>query len=391
MNRNARITLGSVALVAALITAGCSSSTTGTDDAAPTAASGAAAEEVATAQAVVDAATEPVDEFTPPGPAFDASSIGGGTVYYVVPALEAAVFQQYGEKLKQIFAEVDVDLQQCGTSGGSPDGIANCLSQAVDAKAAAVIVMVIPYELAPTSFDAVTAAGIPLVYGLTTPSGPGEPTEVGYFSPDFVALQALNANWVIADSQGAANAIVVKEIGNPAVLFWTEQGALPTYEKGCSGCTIKTIDGGVAALDKVTTDITAALVSNPDVDYIQLPSEGYLAATISGVQASGKTTADIQIVVMDATAANITQLQQGQWLGAAIGIDIGAGAWYIADQTNRMLAGQPAVQEEQFAYERLFTRDNATDLTATDAAWASGEWYGDSDYAKGFLELWGVK
>ncbi len=389
MKRTVRLALGSVALVAALVTAGCGggAADSGGDTTAP--ANDAAAAEAAAAQAIVDEATQPVEGFTAPGPAFDTSQIQGGTVYYVVPALEAAVFQTYAEEFEESFRPFGITLQQCGTNGGSPDGIANCLQQAVDAKASAVIAMVIPYVLSPTMFDQVSAAGIPILYGLTGADGEGDPSSVAYFSPDFFKLQAWNAQYVIADSGAGAGVLVVEETDNPAVQAWTLEGAMPAYEDGCTDCTVKKITTSTTQLDKLTTDVTAALVADPSIEYVQSPSATYVAAIIAGLQGAGKTPSDIKVGSMDINVAELNQLQQSQWLTNVTGTDFGASAWYMTDQVLRMLAGEPSVRGVEFPYERLFTRDNTADLESTEAAWKSGEWFGSTEYREGFLELWG--
>lgn len=388
MKKKTRFALGSAALVAALITAGCTGGSSGGGSSeAPT--SDSAAAEAAAAQAVVDQAIQPVTEFTAPGPAFDASQIQGGTVYYVVPALEAAVFQTYAEEFTEVFEPFGITLQQCGTNGGSPDGIANCLQQAVDANASAVIAMVIPYVLSPTMFDNLAAAGIPVLYGLTGSDGEGAPEQVAYFSPNFFELQAWNAQFVIADSGATGDVLVVEETDNPAVQAWTLEGALPAYENGCTDCNVRKISSSTSQLDKLTTDVTAALVAIPEIAYVQSPSATYVAAIIAGIQGAGKSSSDVQVVTMDANVSEITQLQQGQWLGSVVGTDFGASAWYMTDQVLRMLAGEPSLRNVEFPYQRMFTRDNVSDLQATEAAWKSGEWFGSTDYREGFLELWG--
>lgn len=390
MNKRLRLTLGSAALVAALITAGCSGGASPDDDGpAATPGDDTAAAERAAAQAVVDEATQPVAGFTAPGPAFDTSGIQGGTVYYVIPALEAAVFQTYAEELEESFRPFDIGIQQCGTNGGSPDGIANCLQQAVDSGASAVIALGIPYVLSPTGFDKVGEAGIPVLYGLTGSDGEGEPERVAYFSPNFFELQAWNAQWVIADSGASANVLVIEETDNPAVQAWTLQGSMPAYENGCSACVVKKITASTAQLDKLTTDVTAALVANPDIAYVQTPAGAYVSAIIAGLQGAGKSPNEVNVGSMDMNLAELNQLQQSQWLTNVGGTDFGASAWYMTDQVLRMLAGEPSLRGVEFPYQRLFTRDNTADLESSEAAWKSGAWFGSTDYREGFTELWG--
>lgn len=387
MKQHTRFALGSVALATMLLAAGCTAPGTDTDTDTPT---GDLSEAAQAAQAIVDEVSQPVAEFVAPGPEIDASGLAGKTVYYIVPDTSIAIFQKIDGFLTEALGELDITVQQCGTQGTSPDGVANCLSQAIDAQAAAVVTGAIPRVIAPTAFDAVIAAGIPVLYTLAEPTGPEDPTKVGYFTPDTVKLQAWNATWIIADSNGEANVLVGQETDNPVVSSWTDLGTIATYDANCPDCTYKVIASAMSNADKIPTDVTTSLLADPSIDYVQAPFDSHVVPIMQGVQGASRTPADIKMVSSDASLAVIQQLAQGQFISAASGFSVKAFSWYAADEVLRMLTGNPSNAVDEFPYMRLFTADNVGDLTLTEEAWQDGSWYGSPDFTDEFLALWGV-
>lgn len=365
--------------------------TTEDADAAATSDGGAttsdAQDPVAAAQALVEQVSAPVDAFSPPGPALeDLSSLAGGTVYYVPATLQVPMFTNVGDGIAEALGNLDVSVQVCDGKA-NPADIASCLNQAVNADADAVIAGSIPEELAATAFKGVQDAGIPLLYMQTAPAGPGAPDKVGYLTPNNVELQVWNANWVIADSGGAANVLVVKVTDTPATILWIDQGALATYEQ-CTDCTVTVVETNTGQLDKLPSLVSSALVRDPKIDYVHVAFDVTVQSTVQGIQSTGRT--DVKVVSQDGVLPVMQSLGQGQFLASEVGYNQEALGWYAADQTLRMMSGQESLQNLDFPYRRLFTREDAAALDLTPEGESSGEWYGDTGYKEGFLELWGV-
>jgi ribose transport system substrate-binding protein len=400
--RNRRQVLGGVALTATLALAACSSTTSSagsTSTGTGTTPSGAsttpaASPQVAAAQQIITAAErQPASTFTPPGPAFDASKAKGKMVYYVVPAVSVQVFQQLKTLLADIFAKDGVSMQFCGTDASSPAGLTTCLDQAITAHANAVVTVSVPYQLAPTAFDQVRAAGIPVVYEGEPPNSgtPGTGKQIAFFTPDYLKMQEWNADWIIAKSNGAGHALVVEEDENPGVQAWTEDGTLPEYQRYGPNVAVTKLLGSIGQLDKLTSDVTSKVVANPSLTYFQSPSGNHLQAIVKGLQAAGLSPKSVKVTTMDADLSTMQWLSQGQWMGSVSGYSLNDAAWYTVDQALRLLTGNPAVENEQFPYLRLFTSNNIGSVTLTQAAYNSGIWYGPTDaITQGFLRLWGL-
>ena len=366
--------------------AGCGSSS------ASSASSGDTA--VAVPAAVTEAvksASQPIDTFVAPGPAIDTSKITGGKVYVVVPALEVQDFSVVANEIKAVFSRFGVDVEACGTTGGSPDGVANCLQQAINAKAIGIVTVGITQNTAPSAIAAVAKAGIPLVNGMTTSAGPGDPKLVSYVAPGFVKLHSWLTDQFIADSNGKASVLAMRTTSNDITPAWANDGVVKVLKDDCAGCSSKVIDVNTVNQDKIPTDVSTSLVSDSKIKYIVAGTNNYVPDVISGAQSAGRNATDVRIGTVGGALAVMQQLGQGQWVGAVAAFSLPALSWYLSDSLLRLMVGQPRAGELDFPFQRLFTPANVTGLDLTQAGWSSGSWYGKADYVNGFLKLWGKK
>lgn len=335
------------------------------------------------------AATEPVESFEPPGPALEGvEGLAGKKVYYVPAVYGIPLFKTLGDSLTAALETAGVTVEVCDGKA-NPSDVASCLSQAVDAKAAAVITGSIPVEMASTAFRSVQDAGIPLLNAMTVPAGEGDPRKTAYLTPNFVQMQAWSADAVIADSDGKAHVLAVQVTDNPATELWMKQGALAEYEKNCPDCEVTVIRTNTGQLDKLPSAISSALSRDPEIKYVQTQFDATVQPTVQGLQAAAGGN-DVQISSMDGTLAVMQMLEDGRFVGSEVGYNLDALAWYSADQVLRMMTGQASIPNLQFPYQRVFTPENVGELQLTAQAQGSGEWYGATDYREGFTKLWGL-
>lgn len=374
---------GAVLAAAALLLSACADSTAEGEAAVDTEN---LSPEAQAAQAVVDQVSVPVEEFTAPGPTFDAGSLEGGTVYYVPATLQVPLFTNVKNALADALGNAGYDVQVCDGKA-NPADITSCLNQAVNADADAVVSGSIPEELAPSGFKAVQEAGIPLLYSQVAPAGPGEPTKVGYLTENNVEMQAWTANWVIAHSDAQAEVLVVKVTDTPATKLWTDVGALATYAEACPDCKVTVVETNTGQLDKLPSLISSALTKNAGITYVHAAFDVLVQPVMQGVQSMGRN--DVLVSSHDGTLPAMQSLEGGQ-LASEVGWNQEALGWYAADQVLRMLAGEPTVQAPTFPYRRLFSQDSVAGLDLTPEGEKSGEWYGGTDYKDGFLELWSL-
>jgi len=390
MRFRTKTTLGvAVALSAMLAVTGCSSGDSATES--PTASGSAAATgtaDVSAAQANIEQASQPINEFTPPGPAIDASSVAGKTVYFVPAQYAVPLFAAVGNSLTSALAEAGVNVQICDGKA-NPSNIADCMTQAINAQAGAVVTGSIPSELASVAFQQVQDAGIPLVNALTIPAGPGEPTKVGYITPDFIGFQQTMADYVIANSDAKANVLLLKATDTPATILWADQAAA-YYAEACPDCKVTTVETSTGQLDKLPSLVSSAMITDSSIDWIHVEFDSLVQPTIQGLQ-SAPNADSVKLVSMDGTLPVMQLIQEGRdGMAADMGYNLDAFGWYTADQALRMMTGNPSVQNDLFPFSRLFTAENTGDLTLTAEAQGTGEWFGTADYQSGFKTLWGL-
>lgn len=393
MSRKLKALGSGVAVASMLLLSACGSG--GSPETAPETPADTPAELSAEAQAaleIVEAVSQPYDEFVAPGPALDGlDSLGGKTVHYIVAQQGVPMFGIIADALSEALGQFDIDVQVCDAKA-SPEGAASCISQALDANAAAVISGSLPEEMAQTAFAQVREAGLPLVFTQVQPEDPtgqDDPSKVAYISPDNAEMQGWNANWVIADSDAKADVLVVKVTDTPATIAWTDFGSLPTYENACAECNVEVIEATTYQLDKVPSLISAALTKNPNIGYIQSPFAIMDDSIKQGVQAAARD--DVKIVSGDSALAQLQDLASGGLIKAVVGNSSPAFGWYVADETLRLLSGEESVQNHPFPFRRLLTEEIAKGLDLTPEGEANGSWYGEADYQAGFKELWSVQ
>jgi ribose transport system substrate-binding protein len=354
----------------------------GSDDNAASSAEGQAA------QKLVDQFSQAVSGFEAPGDPVDGvADLKGETVYFVPATYQIPLFQGIAGSLERALGSAGIELEVCDGKA-NPANMASCIQQGIDADAGAIITGSIPRELASVAFESAQKAGIPVVNTMTAPAGPGDPRQVAYLTPDYIGLQAMSANWVIADSDAKANVLYVQITDTPATNLWAEQGALATYEKSCPDCNVTVIKANTGQFDKLPSLITSELSRNPDIDYVQTEVDFAVQPTVEGLQAANATS--VKIASMDGVLATMQMLKSGQFVNSEVGFNVDALAWYAADQALRMMAGQPSNTEVDFPYERMFTSENIDELNLSPEGEKSGEWYGSTDYQDGFLGLWGL-
>jgi len=346
--------------------------------------------EAEAAQQIVDDVVQPVTDFEAPGPALEnIEELAGETIYFVPFTFNVPMFVEMGDAFEEVFANVDVNVEICN-GNGNPSDMATCLNQAVDEDAAGVIVGGIPYDLAPNAFDNVLDAEIPLLYQQTSPDGPGDLDKVSYLTPNNVRLQSWLANWIIADSNAQADVLVLKNMDTPATQLWIDEGTVQVLEEDCAECNVQVVEFTPSQLDKLSSDVTAQLTSNPDIKYVQAGYDVAVQPTVQGIQGAGRTSDDISVLSVDGTLGVVQMLAEDNFVKASVGFNKEALAWHASDQLLRMMTGQDSTRQEEFAYARLFEQDSAQSFDLTPEGEASGEWYGDVTYREGFLDLWGA-
>jgi len=388
MKKSIKALVGIVAVAGVVALAGCSNGGGGSNSNAITDPAAIAAGEA------ILPLQQPVDTFTPPGPAIaNVASLKGKKVYFIPATMQVPIFSIIQGGLKASFGAAGIEVVTCDAKV-NPQDLATCLGQAVDAKAGAVIVGSLPYDLAPNAFDAVTAAKIPIVMGLFGQALPNwspafsDASKVAYVTPNFFQMASMNAMAVINNSNAQAHVLVVVAKDTPATEAWMTGGAIPTYAKACPKCKVTTIETTTNELDKLPSLISAKLVADESINYIQSDFDSLTQKIQEGIKSAGRD--NVKIVSMDAYLDVLQGMKANGQVIADFGYNLFASSWYMADQAFRLMTGGKAIENEQFPFQRMFTPANVGTLDLTAKGQESGLWYGKADYMGGFAKLWGL-
>jgi ribose transport system substrate-binding protein len=275
-------------------------------------------------------------------------------------------------------------LQICNGQG-QPSAIAACVQQATGAGAAGIVTDAIPYGMAQNALDAAKAKGIPIIIADQYPPSGSENTDAVTYVPGVVDQPTQIAWWIIADSQGKANAILAQESDSPSSIAYV-QNSLPVYKQNCPGCTITVKNITATTNSQLASDTSANLLSNPNATYYYTEFEDSLDPTVQGIQQSSKT--DISLSVAGGSVDGLGRLKGNSMVKAVVVVDQAYAGWALTDEILRM-ATKAAPVDEPFP-SRLFTAQNIGSIEVTTAAQASGAWFGDDSYQSAFAKLWGA-
>lgn len=336
--------------------------------------------------AAVQAAMQPVTSYDiPTAKISNASSLKGKTVYYIPITQQAPLFGVTATALTSALGNVGVNVQVCN-GNGTPTDISNCVDQAVGAKAGAIITDGIYYGMAKNSLDAAQAAGVPVIVNNSREFPAATASKTLYYldGPDSEQLQTV-AKWTIVDSNSNANVLLNEVQDGPVPLAYSADAQ--AIWKACSGCSVTVNQVSTANFAQVTPSTSAALLSNPKVNYVVPEFEQYLQATQAGVQQANMISST-KGAAASGSLGGLQALASDGWLQALTAQDVVYQGWALADASLRIMLGMD--MPTYTIPMRLFTQQNVGSLTLTSDAQASGEWFGPTTFGDSYKTLWGV-
>ena len=384
-----------IAIAAALALAGCQGTGSSTPSPASTAASsvpgaspdasssGSAAP--GTDLAAVEAKIQTylaIPEFTPPGPAFDASKAAGKKIFFVPNTTEIPFVVALQEAFESIAQASGVEVIVWPTKGEQTQWVQG-MNQAIAQRADLVILAAPPQVLEPQLAE-VKAAGIPVVvlhqYDKVM-TIPDTVTAVAY--APFTDAARLMADWAIVDTDGKANVLVLTANVSPPSEPMGEaiEDELKTY---CPDCKATLIDVPPAEWgSRMQLEVQSALLRDPSINYILPLFDSAAQFVVPGIEAAGRT--DVHVATFNITPFVLEMIQTGDVVRMDTGENIAWIAYANMDQALRILSGEPPLTDAS-APLRVFTDENIADV-GTPPAIEKG--FGDA-FADGYLSLWGL-
>lgn len=366
---------------------GCSTADVIADSRKPAASEHALAEVSDTISAVKDA-----PEFSPPGPAFDASAARGKTILNI-PLNSTVPFNQIiDDAMAEAAGEAGVNFIEYANQGQPSQwiqGIESGIAQGVDA----IVLEGSPDpQLLGPQIQAARNAGIPVISTHLYDSSfidralELNPDVAAFVPANHYQAGALMADYAIEHSGGAVNALFIAadEVQPSAGIA---DAFVAELERICpDSCEAKVTNIPIADwATKVPTAVQTALISNPDLNYIVPVFDGMTPNIATGIAQVGRQST-VKIIAYNGTASVMQMIADENLVVAEIGEPLAWLGWANIDQVLRVLAGEPTLDSENTPL-RLFDSSNIAEagdpVNQTDG-------YGDADFEAGYRELWGL-
>ncbi len=288
--------------------------------------------------------------------------------------------------MKTALATVGVKVQVCDPQG-QPQNVASCAQQAATAHAAGIVTDAIPYAMAQNGFDAAKKAGVPIIIADQIPPDSTPNNNQLTYVPGVINQPSQVFWWMIADSQGKANAIIAQESDSPSSLAYVQDG-LSIFKDNCSGCSTTVKNITATTNNQLASATSANLLANPNATYYYTEFEDSLDPTVQGIAQANKSSS-IALSVAGGSVDGLGHLASGSGpVKAVVAVDQAFAGWALSDEILRMATKSGPVTET--FPSRLFTTQNIGSIKVSTAEQASGAWFGDTSYQSAFKTLWGV-
>jgi len=327
-------------------------------------------------------------KFPPPGPAFDTSKVKGKTILSI-PVSSANPFTANIETAMAGAAKLlgikFINYTNQAQVTQWVQGIGQAISRKVD-----LIDMLggtDPRVLGP-QVAAAKKAGIPIgtshLYDITQ-----TPVAVDFSIPaDYQRAARLEADWVILDTKGKADVVVVTSneiVPTPAIV----NALKDEFAKQCgSACKLTLINAPVPDWStKIQPQVQSALVKDPAVNYVIPIYDSMSQFVVPAITAAGRT-GKVHIATYNGTPFVMGYLAQGNAVRFEVGENLNWLGWAYIDAEARVLAGVKVPRQfDEHTALRAFTADNIKEAGSPPKL-STG--YGNA-YIVGYKKLWGIK
>jgi ABC-type sugar transport system substrate-binding protein len=343
---------------------------------------------IAAAQADLAKFTAEVADSPSITPVSGVSALQGKTIWYIPLGSGVPILNAFGVGMQGAVEKLGLKFHTCDGKF-LPTTVASCMNQAVTQGADGVVTGYIDYKLVANAFQNIVSHHIPvLVAGEANDSGTADSPALAFYdtTPAIELLQKLDSEAVIADSKGKAKVLYVGVTDSPQTLAGATY-AKKYFKDNCPGCTFTEIDYNTASLNKVPSQVSAALISHPDTTYVDVELDAAAANAVSGIRTAGFAN-KVKLTSTNGGLDSLQRIKTGQVQFVDVGLSSTYLGWQFTDGIVRMMLGHLPVTGPSVT--RVFTKDNVGALTLTPAAYATNAWYGPNDFEQTFMSAWGA-
>jgi ribose transport system substrate-binding protein len=370
----------------AIFLAACAGQGTGSAGESP---SGAAAE-IPTEVGEMVAKFKELPTFEAPGPEIDVSSLEGKTMF-LIPLVPNPFNQSIEATMQEIADRVGMELTIYANQGQASQWVQG-MNAAIAANPDIIVLNTAPDpRLLQPQLEEAKAAGIPvLVTHFYDDSSPEPPDCDGcaagvtalVTAPFYTAGEAA-ANWMIQDSNGTANVLIIgaeDALPSPGTIERMQE----TFDTNCPACEVKVINIPIADWNtKTQGEVQSALTADPNITYVYPLYDAMVAGAVPAVETVGRADS-VKVASYNGSPYVLEFIQDGNIAAMEIGEDTVGIGYANMDQAFRILLGEPPVPQRTPI--RIFDAENV-DETGTPPTVGTG--YGNA-LAEGFSELWGL-
>ncbi len=271
------------------------------------------------------------------------------------------------------------------------DAIGDAFQQAIDSGADYIAQTGVDVAQIPAQYEAAKAKGIPIFscYGTDIPSGPTN----GLYSNCLDAVSTVEygralADWVIVDSGGAANVLIVNLPAFP-ILTAGGNSATAGFKQDCPKCTVRNLDLTVEDLTggAVANKIVTELQSHPETNYVYEVYEGFGAFGVPEAIAQSEFAGKVKIVGQQGFKIQMQNIIDGKEVAWST-LPYEFSMWSLVDQMARYSVGEWSVEEERALTTPFYlvtTKEQAQELVQYPYGWP-----GPAGYQDAFKKIWNV-
>jgi ribose transport system substrate-binding protein len=351
-------------------------SSSGSDSGSDTSgSSGGGSDLVAESKAIVEKAKSPsgTGEFPFPDEAFDA---GKGTAMVISTGdTGCPTCQLNADRAVEAVKAAGWEVGPHRDGKFQPAVVGGFLQEAAQKKLDAVVVITHNMGQSVKDIKAALDAGVSIA--CVNCDIPPEVRELGIpdASVDFTAQGELAGRWVVADSNGKANTVIIDEPSRDPVIHRVA-GVTSVLDK-CEECETKKETISVAEVAKPGPPAWRSLLqAEPDMGYAMAYFDGIAIAMAATAQSAGS---DVKISGYDTDEAAVELMKKGA-IAADIAIPYEYQDWSAVDLAMRMSKGLDPWEASDMPF-RLIVPENVDSF--------DGNFAPEGDWKQKYLEQWG--
>jgi ABC-type sugar transport system substrate-binding protein len=301
--------------------------------------------------------------------------IKGKLIYNISCSLAVVGCAQISGNIGKAAKAAGAKFQACD-AGTTPTKANGCFTNAVNAKAAAIVVNAVGTNQAGIGYKAAATAGIPII-GVFT----GNPLHSVGVKSEVAGTACLDeaslvADYVMVHTNGKANSLFVSE--DTLSCDTQRTSAYSKVMKRCPTCKTSNLTFNLSTMTSdLPQKVTAALQTNPNLNYVAGVFDQVAGIASTAIRQAGK---KIPVAGMDANPPNLQAIASGGLQNVDVTVGQGEVAWAGVDAAVRVISGQKVPVVTPVNYW-IIDRSNIKQVP-------KGGFMGPNGYQSQFQALW---